>query len=211
MGSKQRVRLRMQDENERTESWQQTGGDANYADALPDKVPQAQKGSAPVEARAGPERGKEAEGALLFGKQLPQRTRNGGGNAWSAVPQRANFAFAEHPLCRATTRKPSRSSQNLFAARQWYPMTKHMTTWSFWKRLGQPRRRFAVGSFSKNTGRVQTVRAMGHLALGGTAEKLRSALLEYSKSESIYRSGQYPGALGIEGLPHCLMIETSKH
>ena len=50
------------------------------------------------------------------------------------------------------------------------------------------------------TGRVQTVRAMGHLALGGTAEKLRSALLEYSKGESICRAGQYPGALGIEGL-----------
>ena len=50
------------------------------------------------------------------------------------------------------------------------------------------------------TGKTETVAALGHLAIDGTAERLKAAIVERSQNESIYRAGQYPGALGIEGL-----------
>ena len=105
--------------------------------------------------------------------------------------------------------QPPRSSQNLFTARQWSPTTKHMTTWSFRKRLGhiqrpgsQPRRRFAVGSFSRDNRQSPNSSCYGPCSPWWHGRKAPecSAGIQQRRKHIIYRAGQYPGALGIEGL-----------
>lgn len=135
MGNKQRVRLRMR--RMRTKG-QHPGNKLVVTQTMQmlcqTKCPKRKK-AAHLWTRAGPERGKEAEGPCYLESSCLEGP--GTAAAMRGLPCRREQMLHLRSILYAEPQQESIPEvRRICAARQWSPMTKHMTTWSFWKRLG---------------------------------------------------------------------------